>query len=70
MSLNRALKPPKSAIPSVMCPRCHKNLWLATAEPEATDALVLYFICDCGFEYRMSDTSRAEYALVSKVSNL
>lgn len=50
-----------AAIPSVMCPRCHTSLFLATAEPGPRGALILHFSCECGFEYRMSDASRSEY---------
>lgn len=56
---------PEQFIPTVLCPRCARHMFLSEIQPDPLedDRESMFFTCQCDFEYRLSATAYAERAM-------
>jgi RNase P subunit RPR2 len=47
-------------IPRVLCPSCGEIMRLSRIHPDGNNKSEMLFVCDCGFNYRMSTRAQRE----------
>ena len=52
--------------PTIVCPRCSRQMRFSHMEPAAYNDYRIAYECECGFEHRQSKAAAAEHNMRSK----